>query len=351
MRLHATYSRTGKQFLGEIISVSRFVVIEDTDYDNWNGGVHGHDLKLFLPLDVLGQIELDDVSEVASALQQDLNKLTTSIANEYIAAVHLEMEDEADPDFRKSIAFSPRRTAKPEAVHFWKPAFARVFVSHRDQHKVAARSLAEALSTYGISSFVAHDTIKPMSEWRAEIMKGLETMEVMLLFLTDDFEESCWTNQEVGYALGNGVPVVSLKLGRKDPPGFVSHLQAFKGRPESPAASARGLFPLIVDALGRQERLQEMMIRSFVEAGSFADAIERFDRMREVVTKLSPAEVKTIADGFRSNGQLRGCAYLGNGRLKKFLESLTGDRFEIVGEDIRKLAVDKPAPTWDEVPF
>ena len=34
---------------------------------------------------------------------------------------------------------------------------------------------------------VAHDTIAPMTEWRLEIMRGLETMEVMLVFLTDDF--------------------------------------------------------------------------------------------------------------------------------------------------------------------
>ena len=69
-----------------------------------------------------------------------------------------------------------------------------------------ARRLGDALCAYGISPFVAHDTIVPMKTWQLEIEKGLETMEVMLAFLTDDFHQSTWTNQEIGYALGKSVP-------------------------------------------------------------------------------------------------------------------------------------------------
>jgi hypothetical protein len=61
--------------------------------------------------------------------------------------------------------------------------------------------------------------------WQQEIEKGLETMEVMLAFITDDFHDSVWTNQEVGYALGKGVPIIPVKFGRNDPDGFIGSKQ------------------------------------------------------------------------------------------------------------------------------
>src|SRR3546814_14055124 len=103
-------------------------------------------------------------------------------------------------------------------------------------------------------------------------MKGLETMEVMLVYLTDDFSDSIWTNQELGFALGKAVPIISLKLGRKDPPGFISHEQALRGHMESPVEAAKGLYPLIAKAVNRQERLNEALINSFAMAPDFTEA-------------------------------------------------------------------------------
>ena len=339
LRLHLTYSRIGKTIPSSVIASCKYMVVEETNFDNWNGGTYGHDLKLFLPIDVLSEIDLDDIHSVAEGIREDLNKLASAIDNEFVNAVHLEMDDDADLDCRNATPFSTRPIIKPEAVSFWKSGFARVFVSHRDQHKLVARELSDALSEYGVSSFVAHDTIQPMSEWRAEIMKGLETMEVMLVFLTDDFEESHWTNQEVGYALGKGVPVISLKLGRKDPPAFISHMQALRGRIDNLPAAARGLYPLIADALGRRERLQEVLVRSFLASTSFLDTRDRFDRMRSAVKKLSDDEISQIITGYYLNDQLYGSVYLDSkhARLKTFLEETSGQRFEIAGREIRKL--------------
>ena len=67
-----------------------------------------------------------------------------------------------------------------------------------------------------------------MEVWKHEIEKGLQTMDVMLALITNDFHKSVWTNQEVGFALGNNIPVISLKLGVTDPNGFLSDKQALK---------------------------------------------------------------------------------------------------------------------------
>lgn len=240
--------------------------------------------------------------------------------------------------FQRSIPFSKKPPINPDNLSIWKKGLGRVFISHRDEHKAEARELADALEEFGISSFVAHETIPADEEWRKVILNGLETMEVMVLFLTDDFEESIWTMQEVGYALGAGKPIISLKLGKKDPPGFVNHKQALKGDITNPIHSAQGLFPLIGKVIGKQERLQDILITSFVESPSWTDTKTRFGRMAKVVDKLTDEQVNRIIAAFRTNDQLYQCIHLVSkyDRLKKFLEAATGDSFEIDGAKIKR---------------
>ena len=79
----------------------------------------------------------------------------------------------------------------------------------------------------------------------------METMEVMLALVTDDFHDSFWTNQEVGYALGKGVPIISVKLQQKDPAGFIGSAQALRGRLDSMEGAAT-IYKLLVEKLGRK---------------------------------------------------------------------------------------------------
>jgi len=60
-------------------------------------------------------------------------------------------------------------------------------------------------------------------------MRELHNMDVLLAFLTDDFHESEWTNQEIGFALGRQIPVVPFKLQESNPRGFISSIRATKG--------------------------------------------------------------------------------------------------------------------------
>ncbi|WP_370169506.1 toll/interleukin-1 receptor domain-containing protein [Sphingobium abikonense] len=334
----------------DAIAACRFYVREEVNYDNWNGGTWGHDVLFFLPLEELAKIDIEEQRDIASGVCQLLNKMAEMVEGEWFNAVSFEMIDESDAECQKAQAFSQTAPINPDTVSFWKPGLARVFISHRDGHKVQARDLSSALEEYGISCFVAHDTIQPMSEWRTEIMKGLQTMEVMLVFLTDDFSESMWCHQEVGFALGKGVPIVSLKLGQKDPPGFISHVQAQRGKIDSPSQSATDLFPLIGKALGRQDRLHEILIGSFVAAPTYIDAKARFERMADSVEKLTEAQCERIIAAFRANDQLHNSMYLinRNNRLKKFLERGTGREFEINGREIKELKEDADL---DDVPF
>lgn len=338
LRLTYQYARTAP-LLNEIITASRVLVVEETGYDNWNGGQHGHDVRLYVPIEFLGKIDIDDQLQTASTIHDDLRKLTQSVEGEYIAAVRLEMEDDNDPDCQRAKPFSARPVVNPDTLTIWKPGLVRVFISHRDGHKAKAHYLAEALEPYGFSCFVAHDNIPANEEWRRVIVSGLETMEIMLVFLTDDFSDSIWTMQEVGYALGKAVPYVSLKLEARDPPGFINHTQALRGSIEKPFESAGKLAPLLAEALGRRDRMQSALVEAFVASPNWSETTVRFNRMAEVVTKLTDAEVATIVEGFRRNDQLHTAAYLrykNHDRLRSFLDRATGSIFSVDGRSIEE---------------
>lgn len=342
VRLHAAYERKGESDLRDVIAACRYLVREGKAHDNWNGGMDGHDVVLFLPLNELAKIEVEDLRDVGQAMCGLLNKLSDAIKDEFFNTVSFELADDNDLEFQEAKPFSQTPPVNPEAVSFWKPGLARVFISHRDSHKGDARYLSDALEDYGVSCFVAHDTIRPMSEWRAEIMKGLQTMEVMLIFLTDDFVESMWCHQEVGFALGKGIPIISLKLGTIDPPGFISHVQALRGKIDQPLKSADDLFPLIGKALHLEERLHDVLVASFADSPSFNESKARFIRLAKTVKNLTDAHVEQITKAFRDNDQLHNSIYLDNQakRLLKYLDEATGRDFTIIGKDIIERTVD-----------
>jgi hypothetical protein len=323
----------------------------ETDHDNWNGGCDGHDVWLYLPLDLLARIGLKKLDVTAQSLREDLQLLAQNVPNEYFHRIHLEEIDEGDfgCQMARPISFHP--TTHPQAVSFWKTGLVRLFISHKDKHKAKANSLARALEEFGISCFVAHDTIKPMSEWRKEIMKGLETMEAMLVFLTDDFQDSTFTNQEIGFALGANKPIISLKLGQKDPPGFISHEQALRGDIDEPVDCANALYPVISQAIGNPDRLNGGLISGFVSASNFDAARDRFDLLASAVTKLTPSQVETIISAYEANDQLHNSIYLNNNseRLKRYLERATSRKFDFKAGQIRE--VKKTSLQEDDIPF
>jgi hypothetical protein len=343
-RLDLEYGRTGDLRRQEIIRHARVLVIEKTTYDNWNGGTTGHDAVFFLPEKVLSAIGLPGQSEIEEGLRADLNSCSARFEAEFFNAARLDLADDSEPEYQQARPFSLRPLANPENLTIWKPGQIRLFISHRDRHKRAATELAEALQEYGISSFVAHDTIEPTREWRREILNGLETMEVMLVFLTDDFEESTWTNQEVGFALGKGVPVVSLKLESRDPPGFVSHEQALRGSLSNPASSAQAVQKLIAEKLGRTERIQTALIEAFLASPDWNEARDRFERMSAAIDRLNDANLNRILEGFSKNDQLYRASYLVNSsnRLVRFLERTTNKRYVVAGRTIQELVLKVP---------
>jgi hypothetical protein len=132
------------------------------------------------------------------------------------------------PEARVSIELAPSENDRPPKNWEGYSSF-RLFISHVSADKLKATRLKECLAPYSISGFVAHEDIAPTLEWQGEIERGLRTMDALLAIHTSGFSKSNWCQQEVGFALGRGVKIISLKMG-EDPTGFIGKHQALARR-------------------------------------------------------------------------------------------------------------------------
>ncbi len=336
-RLLAEYKLNSDSKYAEIISASKILVQEGVDYDNWDGGQYGHVIKLFLTAEQLTSlVPLNLQEKISDKLHSDINKCAQAISGEYISKVRFEIDDN-DLESQSATHLSEKPFISPDSLSIWKLGCIRLFISHRDKYKSQANELAEMLSNYGISSFVAHDSIEPMEQWQQTILKGLETMELMLTFVTDDFHESYWTNQEIGYALARNIPIISFKLQKKDPAGFIAEKQALKGNIDDLTSSLPKLYDLLAKGLNNQSRMQTALVEAFTHSPDWGETTRRFEMLSKHVTKLSDVEIDKIISSYRDNDQLYSAVYLTNkDRLKKFLNSVSDDVFIIEGNVITR---------------
>jgi hypothetical protein len=349
-RLLLEYERSGQKALTEMLRNARLSVIPEAHYyDDYDAGSYGHDIHFFLAAETIQRIPLKKQRELGEEICQDLNECARSVQGEYFREVVLELEDENDPLFQSSTGSFRQPPPDPDSLKIWKTGYVRLFISHKDSHKIEAKSLADSLEEYGVSTFVAHDNIEPMSTWQGEIEKALATMEIMLAFVTDDFHDGFWTNQEIGYALGKQIPIIPVKLERADPMGFIGKVQALRGRLDDPQASASAVFDVIGDKLGQRTRLQRALIAAFTTSPDFNETIRRFKRLDSSVQSLTNEEFAEIAEGFAVNNQLHNCGYLVNQSegLQKFLTRCMGKAVHIEGT---KILLTTPPPD-DDIPF
>jgi len=348
-RLQKHYTVKEEYELKEIIDNSKIYIDIATDYDNWNGGTYGHDVFLFIPDELIGLVDLDNQEEIFKRLQQDLNKAIPEVENEYVRVVYVKAADDSDPHYQASISFSREPQLSPQRTGLWTENYLRVFLSHRDKHKSIAHDLANSLEPFGVSAFVAHDAIKPMKEWEQEILNGLNTMEVMIVLLTDDFHESEWANQEVGFALGKGIPIICVKVNSSDPKGFIGSKQALKATYEHIAQFASEIHKSLIREIGQEGRLKGILIESFLSSPNYMAAMERLEYLTKTTDKLTEKEFSRIVEGYSQNDQLYGCAGIHNrgNWFKRYLESATGKNLEFNQGKI----IDKSLDESNDIPF
>lgn len=343
-RLASEYRKDGDTPLADVLVGSKFQINEETIYDGWDGGIYGHDLVLMVPDELMKHIPLDEQHEIERRLIEDLNKAASSAQGEFVNDVHFEYLEEEAPNAGELRSLSDPSLPSNVDDRIWIPNTIRLFISHRDTWKKEAHQLADELKRYGISSFVAHDTIEPDEDWQKEIEQALRTMHVMLAFITDDFFESAWTNQEIGFALASNVPVMSIKIEGTDPVGFVRNRQAIKGSPDKMSENAANVFGIVEKRLESSVIFRSTMLTRFMDAGSFAQAEAAFlpvSRMQD----FSGEEIERLIDAYNTNSQLSDCwALTRRNRYLNFLNEHSSSKLVLRNSKIM-IAKD------DEIPF
>jgi hypothetical protein len=323
--LSSYYAKHKKSLLQRVVVNATYDVEAGWNYDNWNGGTWGHLVHLRVP-GVVFYEAFDSKSDVEKTVGDDLNRLA-DVPNEYVARVSLELRDDSASDGWREKSGALLRGPVASTVsenrvsHLWEPGFLRVFLSYTSVHKKEAGDLKGPLVSFGASCFVTHEDIHPTKEWQGEIELALFSMEVMVPLLTEGFKESNWTDQEVGVAIGRGIPVVPVRLG-KDPYGFIGKYQAVAGHGKTPRTLAGNLMDVFLGNPSLKEQAIQALVRRFEDAENFVHA-NALMHWLEKIEVASPNIIERLEKAPESNRQVAD-AFGVRERLPRLLKRLKG---------------------------
>jgi len=296
--LSKLYAQEGKRELQQLLVNAKVQIEEGWSYDNWNGGTYGHALYLRVP----DQLYLP-IAKSRDGLQEeiarDFNNLH-NIQNEFIDKVFIEMELAETGDWRmdSGLLLTTTRVVSPEAAHrVWEDNKFRIFLSHKSEVKRETANLKTKLSYFGVSAFVAHEDIHPTKAWQDEIENALATTDAFVALMTDQFHDSDWTDQEVGYALARGIPIIAVRLGR-NPYGFLGKFQALASTWDTAAQDIAGL-------LINQDRMLAAYIEALRKCPSF-DVGNLLSTALPKIARMNTQQIDEAVTAFNSNHELQG---------------------------------------------
>jgi hypothetical protein len=297
--LSKVYARDGERQKQEVLVNSQVRIHEDwTRSYSFDEESYGHALYLLVPESLYLNLGKQRY-ELQEEFKNDINNIC-NVRGEFIAQVFLEMESATDRDWRQEsgVLLSRQRVIVPTTEQrIWGDKGYRVFLSHKAEVKSQTAQLKERLTVFGMSAFVAHTDIHPTREWQDEIENALASMDAFVALLSENFHGSEWTDQEVGYALGRGVPMIAVKLG-KDPYGFIGKFQAL-------ACDWDGAPLALVNLLIRQPRMLDAFINAVSKCFSYDDG-NTLSQMLPAIDTLTMQQAEKLVTAFNTNCQLQG---------------------------------------------
>ena len=225
---------------------------------------------------------------------RDIRDQVTNASSDVLLdiAAHLEL-----PGFEQEA----RRTSG-SFDYLWLPDHIRLFMSHLSSHQAITAEVVQELRTINVDGFVAHKDIEPAAEWQLEIERAMTSCDAFVGLLHPGFSESVWTQQELGWALGRGIPLLLVRLG-EDPTGFPARNQA----PRADATNSKSIASCVMVSLSRTHQFGELVTDRIVEslrtARNYFDARDAGLRL-EQMGDLSPRILNAIEIAYVSNSQI-----------------------------------------------
>lgn len=321
--LSRLYAKRGMELHQRLVVNAQVRVHEAWTYDNLDGGIYGHAVFLAIPEPLYLDI-VDRRDEFQRQLRADLNSLH-NVPNEYFDEVRLELQSATDTNWRQeSGLLRPEHYPVPQTdqLRIWGQRGYRVFLSHKAEVKKQAANLKAQLGVFGVSCFVAHTDIHPTKEWQVEIEHALQSMDAFVALMTRDFHDSFWTDQEVGYAFGRGVPIISLRLG-SDPYGFIGKFQALSCTWESAPAE---LIRLLLEHPGMTSAYIDAVCdcESFDDANTLAAALP-------AIRVLTDGQAEQLVKAYSGNSQVHGSFGFNGTKPYSYGEGLAAHLTRIMG--------------------
>lgn len=347
--LNRLYEREGKTLLQEIVVNGIVSIREGWDYDNWNGGTYGHAITLTVPEDLYFKV-MERKYSFEQRMASDINKLDNS-PNEHVSAVVIEMEPTESDHWREQTEVYRPRTAvstiTDEALQrIWGAEHVRVFLSHKVSVKEQTSKLKKSFARCRISAFVAHEDIEPTEEWQRAIEKALFSMDALVALLSEDYHDSKWTDQEVGVAIGRGVPLIAVRLGL-DPYGLMGKGQGLGGCSWSDTNTiAVKVFHLLHKLLPDKSQLFECALSAYASADSWTDSAWKVEHLLSVFKTLNTGQIERVVKTYKTNRQNKD-SFKGRNLLESLLKKWTGNHWDLTNDELA------PAESNDkeEIPF
>jgi hypothetical protein len=285
------FRNQGNQVACEVLETAN-ARIEETGFDNWNGGTYLFTLVLDLAMKAFAHIE-SDVPKMEKLISGKFTKVLPDTGNTWLQEVAIRpvLEDPA-----KTLTL---KVAPGDVERLWKPSMLRLFLSHISAERTGVSKLKSELQKLGVDSFVAHEDIEPNQLWQTEIELALKSMHALAALLTPGFHESKWTDQEVGFALGKGTLVIPVRLGL-DPYGFIGKQQGLPGKLDVPESLASNIVDLLLKHKGTADLMREALIVGFEKAKSF-DAAIAISKKIEGLKYISAEQLRRMESACEKN--------------------------------------------------
>lgn len=258
-------------------------------YHSWDDENHyEHKLSLSIPEELYDEIVIARDETIVS-LKNDINSMIkSSLGNdqEYIGTFSINIATST------KLSENTKNDHMPEKI--WKKNHFKLFISHSTADKKIATELSAALSLYGISSFVAHENIEPSTEWIEEIEKALNTADAFLAFLTKDFEESKWCDQESGIAYGRDIFIFPVKI-NCDPYGFINKYQALQFSPET-EDSLNYLVNKLLETMLADKKTKKLLIIAMINKLIVSSSYKETNNLLYILNRIQTFPVNLPQD-------------------------------------------------------
>ena len=242
---------------------------------------------------------------------------------------------------------APRGTSVTDSDGLWSPQPARAFLSHIYNHRTFVAEVKESLRLFGIAGFVAHEDINPSRDWRNSIKAGLATCHLFVPFLDEGFHESEWCDQEVGWALARGIPILPVRPKGFDRTtardGFLEERQDVCLDRAAGRSNARWVADQIFASLLAHSQTRDVGVKAlaeaFVNSGSY-DQTRRLWSLIELQSLIEGPQLRRLEYAVSSNSQIYNAVIPRQGKVPELVAAL-----------VAKFEPSPPAYDYGQEPF